>query len=89
MVLRGIPLGVRGYDGGFALGSIVGWFLGCWRFWPKVEIVGFVAQILSHLGGMGCGTVGLLGGMVTSWRWVEERRRIHKAEMWHGLTVPL
>ena len=62
--------------------------LGCWRFWPKVEIVGFMAQNLSHRGGTGIGTGVLLGGMVTSWRWVEERRRVQKAEMWHGQTVP-
>ena len=62
--------------------------LGCWRFWPKVEIVGFMAQNLSHRGGTGIGTGVLLGGMVTSWRWVEERRRFQRAANWHGLTVP-
>ena len=49
MALRGIPLGVRGYDGGFALGSIVGCFWvveilaqggDCWVCGPKSESSG-------------------------------------------------
>ena len=40
MALRGIPLGVRGYDGGFALGSIVGCFWVVGDFGPRWRLLG-------------------------------------------------